>query len=100
MSLAEENVGNKSDTQTTNKNIVNVSRHGSMQKGVSKNRQGNLPISQDELNPDVIPNRHKAQVLGHMNHQKNNSSGMYSNHILPIYLSVYSIIYYLVFLLC
>ena len=74
MSLADENVGNKSGTQeTSNKNNSNM-RHGSLLKGTTKYRQGNIPTP-NELNPDVIPNRHKAQVMGHMNHQKNNSSG-------------------------
>ena len=74
MSLADENVGNKRDTQqASNKNNSNI-RHGSLLKGSAKYRQQNSTI-QNEINPDVIPNRHKAQVIGHINHQKHNSSG-------------------------
>ena len=72
MSLADENVGNKSgELEASNKNNSNV-KHGSLLKSTAKYRQPNL---QNDLNPDVIPNRHKAQVIGHMNHQKHNSSG-------------------------
>ena len=75
MSLANDNSGNKSDTlSSSNKNISNSRRQGAMQKSSSKHANGNQLIS-NELNPDVIPNRHKAQVVSQINHPKSNSSG-------------------------
>ena len=75
MSLANENSGNKSDTlSSSNKTISNSRRQGAMLKSSSKNANGNQLIS-NELNPDVIPNRHKAQVVSQINHPKSNSSG-------------------------
>ena len=75
MSLANENSGNKSDTlSSSNRNISNSRRQGAMLKSSSKHANGNQLIS-NELNPDVIPNRHKAQVVSQINHPKSNSSG-------------------------
>ena len=72
MSLRDDKVENKSDLQVSKGN-ANV-RHNIMIKGSSKDRQGNSTIGH-ELNPDVVPNRHKAQIIGHINHQKHHSSG-------------------------
>ena len=72
MSLRDDKVGNKSDMHVSKGN-VNV-RHNVMIKCPTKNRQGNSTIS-SELNPDVIPNRQKAQIISHINHQKHHSSG-------------------------
>ena len=71
MSLAD---GNKSDTQrqVSYKNDANSKKAPLLNS--SKYRQGNVTVQQ-EINPDVIPNRHKAQVVGHLNQQKHNSSG-------------------------
>ena len=75
MSLANENSGNKSDTlSSSNKNISNSRRQVAMLKSSSKHANENQLIS-NELNPDVIPNRHKAQVVSQINHPKSNSSG-------------------------
>ena len=71
MSLVD---GNKNDAQgqVSYKNDSNSKRAPLLNS--SKYRQGNVTVQQ-EINPDVIPNRHKAQVIGPINQQKHNSSG-------------------------
>ena len=72
MTLEDSKVETKNN-RIVSKNIENVRLNSSL-KATNKNRQENSVIGV-ELNPDVIPNRHKAQIVTQSNHQKHSSVG-------------------------
>ena len=83
MSLVDRNK-NDAQREVSYKNDSNSKRAPLLNS--SKYIQGNVTVQQ-EINPDVIPNRHKAQVIGPLNQPKHNSSGkkdykMYHENIL------------------
>ena len=72
MSLRDDKMENKSDMTSSSSNTA--ARHNALLHDSSKTRQGNLSMG-SEINPDIIPNPHKAHIVGHINHQKQHSSG-------------------------
>ena len=72
MSLADENKSDTTQRQVSYKNDTHLKKPQTFNS--AKYRQGNVLVQQ-EINPDVIPNRHKAQVTGQLNQQKHNGSG-------------------------